>query len=226
MTVAQNLALFKGRIFPADERQNAAVDDYRDVLKANLLAAMEARGVTPLTIKAHYLDGTKRGERLSPRSIRYYLEKDGPAPGLDAVAALASALGIEVHHLLTPQFDLRQMDLRPGQSPGKITDPWLIEVIRAWEVLLEDQREDVLNDVRGKLAYTRKVTAELLDRAGFVERVTRKDAESEGAEPRSGGHRSVDTHSQGAVGRKGNPETTKRKAAGAATDRSKRAKAR
>ena len=94
--------------------------DYRKSLRLNLAALLTEHGDTTTTLarKAVYLDGTKRGKRVAERSLRYFMEQDGPSPGLDALAAIASAYGIAVWQLLAPGLtpdDLPRLALTPSE---------------------------------------------------------------------------------------------------------------
>lgn len=81
--------------------------DYREILRDNLVRAMRSRGwsiTTPPPV--HYLAGTKKGKRVSARTIQYMVEENGPAPGLDAIAAVAVALGLQPWELLVPNLSI------------------------------------------------------------------------------------------------------------------------
>lgn len=78
---------------PADKRQNIVVSaDYRKRLALNLQSLMGYRASSAERLKAPYLDGTKKGQNVSTRSIRNAMKPEGPAPGVDAYRFLQSAL--------------------------------------------------------------------------------------------------------------------------------------
>lgn len=81
--------------------------DYRRILRTNLKAVLARAGDTTTSAarKALYLDGTKRGQRVSARSLRYFLDENGPSPGVDALAAIAAAYDLMLWQLLVPDLD-------------------------------------------------------------------------------------------------------------------------
>ncbi len=99
--------------------QNYTVDiPYRTLLANNVDALMRYCGKSPETLKAAYLDGTKKGKQVSPRSIRYLLAPEGPSVGIDVLAAVALALKVQVYHLLVPELD-------PATNPPTPSERWI-----------------------------------------------------------------------------------------------------
>jgi hypothetical protein len=99
-----------GSTLPPDERHPlSGMDDYRKVLRDNLGAQMKAQGYTikkPPT--AYYTEGTKKGKKVSQRTIQYMLAPESPySPRLDAIAAVSLALGLQPADLLDPDFSRR-----------------------------------------------------------------------------------------------------------------------
>lgn len=98
----------KQQDFSSDERQNLGVHnpihDHRKVLRDNLAAWMAHRNFTRQTLKAIYLDGPKKGKKISPRSIGNILsEKDtANSPAYDMIVAIAARLEIMPWQLLVP----------------------------------------------------------------------------------------------------------------------------
>lgn len=130
-SIGQNFALCKGKTLPADERHNFAVD-YRRTLRENLRLLIERRGDTSKSLarRAHYTAGTKKGERVSERTVRYVLDPnpEAPSPSLDALAAIAKAYDLPVWGLLLPDVDPSspavvdldaQIDARAGELLGE-----------------------------------------------------------------------------------------------------------
>lgn len=81
--------------------------DYRRVLAVNVRALLDHHQTTTTALakRAAYLDGPKRGRLVSERTVRYFLEGDGPGAGLDALAALAAVYDLMPWQLLVPGFD-------------------------------------------------------------------------------------------------------------------------
>jgi hypothetical protein len=117
--IRQNFAGCNGNTLPCARQQNAAVDaGYRTVLATNLDALLRFHQTSAERLKATYVDGTKKGKRVAPRTIRNALRTDTPAPGIDALAALAAALGVQVYHLLVPTLD-------PWSHPPMQSEGWI-----------------------------------------------------------------------------------------------------
>jgi hypothetical protein len=96
----------QGQEITPDERHPYFVEDnYRKVLRENLAVLMRAGG---WSVKrpppAYYLDGPKRGRKVSARTIQYMMAEDGPSPTLDVVAAVAVALNLHPWCLLVPNL--------------------------------------------------------------------------------------------------------------------------
>lgn len=87
---------------------------YRTLLANNVRALMDRVGLTPETLKAVYLDGTKRGQVVGVRSIRNLTDPEGPSVGIDILAAVAFRLRCQVYHLLVPGLD--PVTHPPGQE--------------------------------------------------------------------------------------------------------------
>lgn len=83
--------------------------DYRRVLAENVKALMAANSWRRHDIPAFYLSGSKRGKRVSSRTIGYIRDGTGPSPSLDVVAAIAAASKppLMPWQLLVPGFDPR-----------------------------------------------------------------------------------------------------------------------
>jgi hypothetical protein len=108
LSIWQNFADCKGKIFPVPFGQNPAVAiDYRKALRENLRVLLALSGKSRDTIKARYVAGPKKGEILSSRTVGYVLSGAEGTSGLsvDGLGALATALGIEAYHLLVPGLD-------------------------------------------------------------------------------------------------------------------------
>jgi len=117
--IRQNFAENKGNTLPLVSQQNPAVEiPYRTQLAANLVGLMAYRGVTPETIKATYLDGTKKGKAVAIRTIRPIMNGTAPSTGLDVLAALAEALKVQVYHLFVPELD-------PLSQPPAQAETWI-----------------------------------------------------------------------------------------------------
>lgn len=107
--MGKNFSPRKGQYLPADTGQHFAMPpvDYRRLLRANLRAALAHRGLTRNTLRAFYLAGPKKGERVSGRTVgnMQNASPEAPSPSLDVIAAVAHALGLEPWQLLVPGFD-------------------------------------------------------------------------------------------------------------------------
>jgi hypothetical protein len=82
-------------------------NDYATTIHENLINAMKRREQTPRTLAkvAVYLDGPKKGKRVSLRSIQY-LVGDAPfSPTIDLLAAVAAALDLHSWQLLVKGMD-------------------------------------------------------------------------------------------------------------------------
>lgn len=81
--------------------------NYRKQLAENLKALMTVQGLSPETLKAPYLDGTKLGKSVSKKTISNVVNNrpGSSALGLDGLGALAAYFGIEVYLLLVPGLD-------------------------------------------------------------------------------------------------------------------------
>jgi hypothetical protein len=90
--------------------------------------------VTTDTVKAIYLDGTKKGKQVSPRSVRNLLDPRGNTAGMDIVAALAARLGVAPWQLLVPR-------LNPDDPPRL--------ALTKHEVKLHKQFEQMRDALRG-----------------------------------------------------------------------------
>lgn len=85
------------------------MDSYRKVLQKNLAGLMKQRGYNARRpIQAHYLSGTKKGLKVSWRTIQYMMEDSGPSPSLDTIAAVAAALELQPADLLDPNLLTRR----------------------------------------------------------------------------------------------------------------------
>lgn len=106
-TVRQNFALCKRQDSPEAARQNIGVDEYLRILGENIRALMEHHGVRRETLEAIYLDGRKKGKRVSPRTIGglAHPREGTSAPQLDVVAAIAAAFDLLPWQLLVPDLD-------------------------------------------------------------------------------------------------------------------------
>lgn len=111
--IAQNSAVSKRQEFALMDWQHEWVpNDYAKTLHENLAAAMKLRQQTPRTLAkiAYYLDGPKKGKKVSLRSLQY-LAGDAPySPSVDLLAAVAAALDLLPWQLLVKGMD-------PGNPP-------------------------------------------------------------------------------------------------------------
>ena len=82
-------------------------NDYAKTLQENLTAAMKKRQQTARTLAkvAVYLDGPKRGKRVSLRSIQYLTGEAPYSPTVDMLAAVAAALDLHPWQLLVKGMD-------------------------------------------------------------------------------------------------------------------------
>jgi len=94
--------------------------DYRQTLADNLRVLMTVSGFTSETLKAHYIDGPKKGRTVSVRTIRNVANNREGASGLglDALAAIAARFGIQVYQLLVPGLD-------PRTQPVGMAETWI-----------------------------------------------------------------------------------------------------
>jgi len=110
-SIGQDFAQRKRQDLPADERQNIAMPNhYRRVLRDNVAALFKAHGVNSKTARIVYVDGPKRGRVVSPRTLRYLAEVDGPGQSIDVIAAIAARFDLMAWQLLVPGLD-------PGNPP-------------------------------------------------------------------------------------------------------------
>lgn len=118
-TIRQYFAARNGNTLPAVIQQNIAVDiSYRTTLSGNVDALLRNHGRSSDTLGAVYLDGPKKGERVSPRTIRNLLDGKEGGVGIDAIAAIAAALKVQVYHLLVPGLD-------PESHPPAQKELWI-----------------------------------------------------------------------------------------------------
>lgn len=111
--IAQNSAGCKRQHSAAIPRHSEGVfnPNYRQIVAKNLAILLAARALSPATVKAYYLEGPRKGKRVSERMIRYILAlprprgTPPPSPALDVLAAIAEVLSVPVHLLLLPGLD-------------------------------------------------------------------------------------------------------------------------
>ncbi len=82
-------------------------NDYAKTIHENLANAMKRREQTPRTLAkvAVYLDGPKKGKRVSLRSIQYLIGDAPFSPTVDLLAAVAAALDLHPWQMLVRGMD-------------------------------------------------------------------------------------------------------------------------
>lgn len=110
-TLRQNIAERNRQYFFGASRQDIAVQNdpknYRRVLSENLQRCLDSNPKkTRDTLGAVYLDGPKKGKKVAPRTITNMIDRTGPSPSLDVLAAVAHAFGeMMPWQLLVPGLD-------------------------------------------------------------------------------------------------------------------------
>lgn len=107
-TIAQNSAWRKRQDSASVIWQHEWVPtDYAETIHENLTAAMKKRRQTPRTLAkvAVYLDGPKKGKRVSLRSIQYLTGEAPYSPTIDLLSAVAAALDLQPWQLLVKGMD-------------------------------------------------------------------------------------------------------------------------
>ncbi len=107
-TIAQNSAWRKRQdSAPLIWQHEWVPNDYAETIHENLTAAMKRRQQTPRTLAkvAVYLDGPKRGKRVSLRSIQYLTGEAPYSPTIDLLSAVAAALDLQPWQLLVKGMD-------------------------------------------------------------------------------------------------------------------------
>jgi hypothetical protein len=107
-TIAQNSASRKPQdSAPCIWHDHWVPNDYAKTIHENLTTAMNCRKQTPRTLAkvAVYLDGPKRGKRVSLRSIQYLVGDAPYSPTIDLLSAVAAALDLHPWQLLVKGMD-------------------------------------------------------------------------------------------------------------------------
>jgi hypothetical protein len=81
--------------------------NYRRQLADNIKGLLTAKGIRSDRLQARYLAGAKKGKLVSARTIAYLIadRDDKYGANLDALAAIACSLGLQVYQLLLPDLD-------------------------------------------------------------------------------------------------------------------------
>jgi len=95
--------------------------DYRRRLAYNIRALLSHQGIAADRLQARYMAGAKKGKLVSARTIAYILadRDDKYGANLDALAAIACSLGVDVYQLLVPDLDLHS-PITPQQAESYI----------------------------------------------------------------------------------------------------------
>jgi hypothetical protein len=113
------------------------MDDYRKVLQKNLAGLLKQRGYNVRRqLPAHYVAGTKKGLKVSWRTVQYMMEPNGPSPSLDALVAVAGALDLQVADLLDP-------DLLRRKGPAEFEIAVEAEVSRRMVARMQELQDSV-----------------------------------------------------------------------------------
>ena len=101
--VLQNFAQTASNFLQAGiPRLSGMAKSLKLVVKENLELLMAERRQKPADIKAYYLRGKKKGQRISPRAIAYLFEvkDDSPGPSLDILEGVAAYFEVKPWALL------------------------------------------------------------------------------------------------------------------------------